>query len=79
MTVDTQEIGQFVMDEACAILDRRSVSLSEDFFELGGDSLDAVDLVGRIESRFWRVPALSGIFSMRSLEEIADAVRAAQP
>lgn len=75
---NTNDVAEVVLAEVRRLLDRRTVSLDEDFFMIGGDSLDAVELVARIESRFGPVPALSAIFSMRSIGEIVAAVRAAE-
>jgi acyl carrier protein len=74
----TEEIATFVLSEVAAILGRRTVTIDEDFFEIGGDSLDALELVERVEGRFGPVPALNSVFSMRSLGEIAEAIGAAR-
>ncbi|UGT61034.1 phosphopantetheine-binding protein [Nocardia asteroides] len=52
-TDETDGVSSIVGAEMGTILFRPPLSATDDFFDCGGDSLRAVDLVGRLTSR-WR-------------------------
>ena len=54
-----------------SILKHDGVGISDSFFDLGGDSLQAVDLMIRIEREFAQVPSLKAIVALSSVEELA--------
>ena len=57
-------------------LDRQDVSVNDDFFELGGDSLAAVELAIRLERDFgapWPIDGLGGPTSVESIAAYIDS------
>ncbi len=61
------------------LLRRRPVDVKSDFFELGGDSLLAVELFAEIESRMGRVLPLSVFAEAPTIELLAVKLREAEP
>jgi amino acid adenylation domain-containing protein len=57
------------------LLGRTNVGVSEDFFDLGGSSLDAIRLFARIEANFGRVLPVSTIFDASTVERLAGKIR----
>ena len=58
------------------LLERQDVSVNEDFFELGGDSLAAVELAIRLERDFgvsWPIAGLGGAYSVESIAAYIDS------
>ncbi len=51
------------------------IGIKDDFFELGGDSLQAVRLFDRIEQRYGKRLALSTLFAGATIEQVATAVQ----
>jgi thioesterase domain-containing protein/acyl carrier protein len=58
------------------LLQRETVRCGASFFELGGNSLLAVQLVGKIRARFGREVPLSALFEHQSVERLARALEA---
>lgn len=58
------------------VLQLRHVELDDDFFELGGDSLSAADLVLRVSERFGTEPSLTSFFAAPTIGEMARSIRA---
>ncbi len=54
-----------------AVLRLDTVGVSESFFDLGGDSLMAVRLVGEIEREFGKLLPLATLFRARTIEQLA--------
>jgi thioesterase domain-containing protein/acyl carrier protein len=61
------------------LLGRDSVGCGASFFELGGNSLVAVQLMGKIRARFGRELPLSILFEHQSVERLAAALEARAP
>lgn len=57
------------------LLGIESVQTSDDFFELGGDSLLALDLHTRMEAQFGRVPAVRDLISAPTLGAMVQLLR----
>jgi thioesterase domain-containing protein len=53
------------------VLGLGQVGVRDSFFELGGNSLAAVRLVGRLQQRYGRAPALADLFRRGTIEEVA--------
>ncbi|MDB5327857.1 MAG: non-ribosomal peptide synthetase [Phycisphaerales bacterium] len=64
-------IEQQLQELWCAVLDRRSVGVHDNYFELGGQSLQAVRLFSRIERQFGRALPLSALFSSPTIAQMA--------
>lgn len=56
------------------ILDINSISIDTSFFEIGGNSLNAVKLIGGIEEAFNININISDIFEMNSIEKLAKLI-----
>ncbi|WP_206536093.1 amino acid adenylation domain-containing protein [Vibrio caribbeanicus] len=56
----------------CEILEKDEVYASDDFFEVGGDSLKAVELLAKIQKKFHVIISLRQIFSNERLSELAN-------
>ncbi|GHG02025.1 phosphopantetheine-binding protein [Streptomyces filamentosus] len=74
--MDTK-IDDIVRAEWCEVLDVTSPEPGDDFFEIGGNSLLAVSLVERVESRLGVEVALEDFFLDGRLETLVSAARAA--
>lgn len=63
------------------VLGRQSVSPEEDFFDLGGDSLKATQIVSRIQRRFGVPLGIESVFAEATVQRVAMIVHAmkAQP
>jgi len=61
------------------LLRSRPLGVQHDFFELGGDSLLAVELFARIESRMGRYLPLSSFVGASTIELLAEKLREAPP
>ncbi|MEU9202805.1 phosphopantetheine-binding protein [Streptomyces sp. NPDC048332] len=70
-------IDDIVRAEWCEVLDVTSPDPSDDFFEIGGNSLLAVSLVERVESRIGAEVALEDFFLDGRLQTLVSAARAA--
>ncbi|MFJ9426506.1 amino acid adenylation domain-containing protein [Streptomyces sp. NPDC101249] len=62
-----------------AVLKRDQVSVTDDFFELGGNSLLAVALVSRLNADFGGAIPLQILFEAPTVERLATALEAASP
>ncbi|SDC39645.1 amino acid adenylation domain-containing protein [Streptomyces prasinopilosus] len=62
-----------------AVLKRDQVSVTDDFFELGGNSLLAVALVSRLKADFGGTIPLQILFEAPTVERLAAIVEAASP
>ncbi|MFC9931834.1 phosphopantetheine-binding protein [Streptomyces sp. NPDC127190] len=72
MTVD-----DIVRAEWCEVLDVTSPAPGDDFFEVGGNSLLAVTLVERVETRLGAEVALEDFFLDGRLDTLISVARAA--
>ncbi|WP_327178628.1 phosphopantetheine-binding protein [Streptomyces sp. NBC_01335] len=70
-------IDDIVRAEWCEVLDVTSPDPCDDFFEIGGNSLLAVSLVERVESRIGAEVALEDFFLDGRLQTLVSAARAA--
>jgi thioesterase domain-containing protein/acyl carrier protein len=61
------------------VLGVNSVGIHDDFFELGGDSLLAVELFARIDKAFGSRLPLSTLFQEATIERLADRLTQPQP
>jgi acyl carrier protein len=67
-----------VLALAARVLERADVDPDADFFELGGDSLAAVELVDRLDEELGLIVDLADLFEAPNLGSFArDAVQAA--
>ncbi|GAA2206592.1 hypothetical protein GCM10009850_020500 [Nonomuraea monospora] len=66
-----------VLAEWCDVLDVDAPSVDDDFFELGGNSLLAVTLIERIESRLGVEVPLEQFFVDGRLGTLLDSARSA--
>ena len=57
------------------LLDRRPIGVTEDFFQLGGDSLLAMDLVFRIERSFGRQLSVATLLRSATIGQLAEQLR----
>src|SRR6266496_3409151 len=57
------------------VLGVHPIGIKDDFFELGGDSLQAVRLFDRIEQRYGKRLALSTLFAGATVEQVAKVVQ----
>lgn len=73
MSTDHQ-VTDDVVAEVKAILDLSRVSPDDDFFSLGGDSLDAVELGTRLSKRFGVTVGSDDVYLAQSLSELAAKV-----
>jgi acyl-CoA synthetase (AMP-forming)/AMP-acid ligase II/acetyltransferase-like isoleucine patch superfamily enzyme/acyl carrier protein len=72
------EIEQYLHGELCALLGLAgAVSVDKDFFELGGTSLSAVQLIARIRDRFSVHLPSTAMFRTRTISALATMVRQA--
>jgi acyl carrier protein len=60
------------------VLRREPVSVNDDFFALGGDSLSAMRLVGRVCSGFGVALSLRDFYSASTVSDLASLVQAIQ-
>lgn len=72
------DVTALVMDEARNLLDRDDLDLSDDFFEVGGDSLIGMHFVARIGRAVGAPVRMTLLFSNPRLGEFASAVAAAR-
>ena len=73
---DPSAVQDRILELACAVLKCESVGPQDHFLDLGGDSLVAPILAGRIEAEFGTRPEMEDIFT-RSFGELAELVSAA--
>lgn len=73
------EVERALVDLWEELLRVRPVGVRDDFFELGGDSLLAVELFALIERRMGRYLPLSGFVNASTVELLAEKLRAAPP
>jgi len=57
------------------LLERRPIGVQEDFFELGGDSVLAMSLLGRVATETGYALPAGGIFQARTIEKLAAVLR----
>jgi acyl carrier protein len=60
------------------VLGIQSLGTSDDFFEIGGDSLRAAQLIARIQQRLGKQLSLPLLFSVRTIKAQAEALRREQ-
>jgi acyl carrier protein len=58
------------------VLNKKKIGIHDNFFTLGGNSLKATQLVGRLEDRYEVAVELSDIFSHPSIEALSDYIQA---
>ena len=73
---DPDAVKEWILELARIILKCESVGSQDHFLDLGGDSLVAPVLAGRIETEFGTRPEMEDIFT-RSFGELAELVSAA--
>ncbi|GGZ70809.1 phosphopantetheine-binding protein [Streptomyces echinoruber] len=74
---NTPAVDELVLAAWCDILDVRSPSPDDDFFDLGGNSLLAVTLVERIEDALGAEIPLEEFFLDGRLASLLDSARTA--
>ena len=57
------------------VLQRKSIGVSDDFFELGGNSLLAARLFAQIENRLGKHLPLAALFKFPTIEQLANSLR----
>jgi nonribosomal peptide synthetase DhbF len=67
---------QLLCDLVAAILDRPAVGIDDDFFELGGNSLDAVRLVNRVHRVLGVELSIEDLFEARTVAAVEQRLRA---
>jgi yersiniabactin nonribosomal peptide synthetase len=72
---DLATVQERILEQARKILKSDSIGLMDHFLDLGGDSLMAPVLAGRIEAEFGFRPELEDIFT-RPFGELAELVSA---
>ncbi|WP_314901639.1 non-ribosomal peptide synthetase [Actinomyces naeslundii] len=77
-TAPRDETEQQLCELFCDVLDRQALSVDEDFFALGGHSLTALDLVGRINRLFDVDMKISDLFGRPTVEGLAQWVQQSQ-
>ncbi|TDT81849.1 phosphopantetheine binding protein [Arthrobacter sp. AG258] len=70
-TMDQSGIEALVVDSVKSVLNRNSVELSDDFYDLGADSLDTVALLDILAKETGRFLTVDVIFGSRSISDIA--------
>ncbi|MEB2302389.1 amino acid adenylation domain-containing protein [Lysinibacillus xylanilyticus] len=63
----------------CAVLNREDFGREDDFFELGGDSLKTVYLLGEIREHFQVESSISEIYEYSTIESYAKLLESKQP
>ena len=63
-----------VMDAFKSVLDLTEIQLNDDFFALGGDSLQAMDLLARVEADFGVMPSMAQVMQEPTVEGVARAI-----
>jgi aryl carrier-like protein len=67
-----------VLDLARELLDRPEVTLDDDFFSVGGDSITAMHLIGRLSRRTGLRLRVAQIFASPTLRDFAVSVEQAR-
>ncbi|WP_370416324.1 acyl carrier protein [Streptomyces fradiae] len=73
MSSARDDLEETVREEWCAVLDISSAEPGDDFFELGGNSLQAARLVERLESRLGIEFPLEALFVEGTLQAVVTA------
>ena len=68
------ETEQRLADACCRILNVTEVGVLDDFIEVGGDSLTAVDLVNEVHAGFGVELSLEDVFEQGTIRALADLV-----
>ena len=61
------------------VLDIRPIATTDNFFDLGGNSLTAVRLINQIEKAFGQRFSIASLFQAPTIEQFAEIVREGQP
>ncbi len=69
------DVEQAILDIWQRYLGGRQIGVKDDYFEIGGDSLKAVLVIGECSEHFGIDLPLSVLFERRTVERLADAVR----
>lgn len=74
MTSTPPQIDQVVLDAVREVLPEAVATLDANFFELGGDSLAALQLTAALQEAVGTDLSLELVFECRSLRELAERV-----
>lgn len=71
---DLQTVAREIADLVAGALELTEVRTSDDFFQLGGDSLQAIDIVSRINARYGTAVELQEFLAASRLADAAELV-----
>ncbi|TDE32827.1 beta-ketoacyl synthase N-terminal-like domain-containing protein [Actinomadura sp. 6K520] len=71
--------AELVLEMACEVLKEPGLTLADDFFDVGGDSLNGVQLVTRVNERFGTGFEVLDLFDFATLHDLAEAVESTAP
>jgi acyl carrier protein len=74
-SLDTQVVLMAVLTEVRAIFGDSQIRADDNFFALGGTSLDGVQLVMSLESEHGLQVDLADVFAAETLAQVAEATR----
>jgi len=70
----SNEIEEFLLPIWKKVMEIEDISITDDFFELGGTSLDAIRIVSRIEKAINYELSVNNIFKLPTIREIAQFI-----
>jgi thioesterase domain-containing protein/acyl carrier protein len=73
------EVEQQLTEIWEAVLGIQPIGVEDDFFEIGGDSLQSIALMMKIEETFGKTLPLSTLLTEPSIAQLADVLRETQP
>jgi len=72
---DNGEVSNALLDLWKDVLKTSQVSTESDFFNLGGQSLDAAILIGKIESKFGVAPSIADLYEQPKYEDFEELTK----
>jgi acyl carrier protein len=73
-TLDREALVEMILVHVRAILDNPRLSPSDDFFEVGGDSILAVELIDRLSELIGAEIPVAFLYTYPTAEEMAEVV-----